>query len=428
MRITNSMMTNNVLININRNRETLSLYETQMATGKKIQKPSDNPIVAIRALKFRNNVNEIKQYKTNAEDAISWAGVTEQSVTNVTEILKRVRDLSVQATSDILNIDNRKNVVTEIEQLMEQFMNEGNTTYAGRHVFSGYKTNMPLVFTETSGDTYELTQGFKATDVEKTKRVVDNEIIDVHRIRLGYTNISNPDTTTLIPPFTTVNTLNASDPGAMTPAIGEVNFIQDTGELIFHPDDVASIPNPLDFTYEKTGFDKGDLMPEHYFVGQNLTTGTVFNVNDEKMLYQISYSQQMSINTMGYDVIGIDLVRDIEELINATKSITADGTLTSALQEDLLGDVFNKLIGKMDKHIGKLLNTRAEIGGKINRLELTINRLSEDNLNFTDLLSKNEDVDYAEVIMKMAAQEMVYNASLAASAKIIQPTLLDFIR
>lgn len=428
MRITNSMMTNNVLLNINRNRETLSLYETQMATGKKIQKPSDNPIVAIRALKFRNNVNEIKQYQTNAEDAISWAGVTEQSVTNVTEILKRVRDLSVQATSDVLNVDNRKNVVTEIEQLMEQFVNEGNTTYAGRHVFSGYKTNMPLVFTETSGDTYELTQSFSASDVEKTQRVVNSEIIDVNRIRLGYTGISNPDATSLIPPFTAVNTMNAADPGAMTPVLGEVNFIQDTGELIFHPDDVSSIPDPLDFTYEKIGFEKGDLMPDHYYDGQNLTTGSVFTVSNEKMLYQISYSQQMSINTMGYDVIGVDLVRDVEELINATKSIGDDDTLTTALQEDLLGDVFNKLIGKMDGHIGKLLNTRAEIGGKINRLELTINRLSEDNLNFTDLLSKNEDVDYAEVIMKMAAQEMVYNASLSASAKIIQPTLLDFIR
>ena len=426
MRITNSMMTNNVLLNINRNRETLSLYETQMATGKKIQKPSDNPIVAIRALKFRNNVNEIKQYQTNAEDAISWAGVTEQSVTNVTEILKRVRDLSVQATSDILNVDNRKNVVTEIEQLMEQFVNEGNTTYAGRHVFSGYKTNMPLVFTETSSDTYELEQTFNASDVEKTKRVVNDEIIDVNRIRLGYTDVS-PSALANIPGFT-INTMNAADPNAMTPAVGEVNFIQDTGELIFHPGDVVSIPDPLDFIYEKTGFKKGDLMPEHYFNGQNLTAGTVFEVKDEKMLYQISYSQQMSINTMGYDVIGIDLVRDVEELINATNSITDDDTLTTALQEDLLGDVFNKLIGKMDKHIGTLLNTRAEIGGKINRLDLTINRLSEDNLNFTDLLSKNEDVDYAEVIMKMAAQEMVYNASLAASSKIIQPTLLDFIR
>ncbi|MCF8020923.1 MAG: flagellar hook-associated protein FlgL [Vallitaleaceae bacterium] len=427
MRITNSMMTNNVLLNINRNRETLSLYETQMATGKKIQKPSDNPIVAIRALKFRNNVNEIKQYQTNAEDAISWAGVTEQSVTNVTEILKRVRDLSVQATSDVLNVENRKNVVTEIEQLMEQFVNEGNTTYAGRHVFSGYKTNMPLVFTESSSDIYELEQSFDVNDVEKTKRVVNDEIVDVHRIRLGYTDVSNPDITSLVPPFTAVNTLNAEDPGALTPVVGEVNFIQDTGELIFHPDDIASIV-PFDFTYEKTGFEKGDLMPDHYYDGQNLTTGSIFTVSDEKMLYQISYSQQMSINTMGYDVIGVDLVRDVEELINATKSIGDDDTLTSALQEDLLGDVFNKLIGKMDGHIGKLLNTRAEIGGKINRLELTINRLSEDNLNFTDLLSKNEDVDYSEVIMKMAAQEMVYNASLSASSKIIQPTLLDFIR
>lgn len=428
MRITNTMMTNNILYNINKNREQLSVLEQQMATGKKIQKPSDDPIIAIRALKFRTTVSEIDQYVSNAEDAVSWENITEQAVSNVTEIVKKIRELSVQATSDTMTIENRKNIITEIEQLQEQFLSEGNATYAGRHIFSGFNTDTPLVFTEESTDQYTLTQTFDAEDVEVVQRVVDDVIIDVNRIRLGYSDVENTDPTPFTTlPFTALNSLDSSDANAYTPAVGEVNFLEDTGELIFNEADVANIPDPLDFEFEKTGFEKGDLAPEHYFTGTNITTGSTFTLEKDEMLYQISYSQEISVNTMGYDLVSIDMARDIEELINTTKNIAADSSLTSALEEDLLGDMFDELMGKMDTHIDKLLETRTVIGSKINRLELTISRLGDDKLNFTDLLSKNEDADAAEVIIKLASQETVYNASLSAAAKIIQKTLLDFI-
>ncbi len=433
MRITNTMMTNNILLNINRNRETLSMYEEQLSTGKKIQKPSDDPIVAIRALRFRTNVKEITQFKTNSNDAISWASVTEQAVSNVTDIMKRVREIAVQATSDVMNIDNRKNAITEVEELLEAALNEGNASYAGRHVFSGFKTDIPMVFKQASSEHYQLTESFAAEDIEQVQRVVDpgtgHEIIDVNRIRLGYDGIINADPATLLGAgFTAVNSMSSTDPNAYTPAAGEVNVLEDTGELIFNDADLASIPNPLDFTYEKDNFVKTDLIPEHFFNGTNLTTGLAFTATNDSMNYQISYSQELQVNTLGHDLISVDMQRDIEEMIKATNIIDGNGSLESELKEDLIGDMFNKLLGKMDNHIDMLLNTRSEIGGKINRLELTINRLEEDELNFTDLLSQNEDIDYSEVFIKMSSMETVYNASLSASSKIIQPTLLDFIR
>ncbi len=72
MRITNKMMTNNVLHNINNNKNLLSTLENQYSTGKKIQKPSDDPIVAVRALKLRTNLAELSQYvEKNIPDALS---------------------------------------------------------------------------------------------------------------------------------------------------------------------------------------------------------------------------------------------------------------------------------------------------------------------------------------------------------------------
>ena len=82
----------------------------------------------------------------------------------------------------------------------------------------------------------------------------------------------------------------------------------------------------------------------------------------------------------------------------------------------------------MDKQLENVLAVRAEVGAKSNRVDLIKNRLQDDNYNFTVLLSKNEDADLAQVITNLKMDENVYRASLAAGARIMQPSLIDFLR
>jgi flagellar hook-associated protein 3 FlgL len=428
------MMTNNILTNVNRNRKTMSIYEQQMSSGKKIQKASENPIIASRALKFRTTISQISQYKTNTEDAMSWLEVTEQSISNTTDILKRVRDLSVQGASDTLTTMNRDSIISELIELKEQLVNEGNVSYAGRYMFTGYQTDSSLVFNEPSTDTYAITESFSKDDIETVKRVYDGEIHETKRVRLGYseldgTGLASAELTGA--GFTIVNK-NSSDLDAydVPDASNTVHFIQDTGELVFNTAEADALAAGFDFnlTYQKSNFIKGDIKPDHYFEASNTTTGDVFSPDNEAMNYQVSYSQTLQVNEMGHDIISKDLVRDLEEIINHVRNIENDDSLEDTLKEDIIGESFTKLIGKMDTHIQNNLNITAKIGGKINRLELTVDRLSSDELNFTDLMSENENVDMAEVLIQFSSMEVVYNASLSASAKIIQPTLLDFIR
>lgn len=437
MRITNSMMTNNILLSINKNRKTMSTYEEQLSTGKRIQKPSDDPIVAARTLKFRTNVSEIEQYKTNVNDALSWINVTEQAITNTTDIMKRINELAVQGSTGTLTAKNRESMMSEISQLKEQIVNEGNVSYAGRYIFTGYQTDNPLIFPKATAESYEITEHLQASDVETLDRVYGDEIHSATRIRLGYSKILESGVPGTIPGFNVVamdstSTAPAAEayapPAATLPALPTVHFLKDTGELIFNSADVASIPANFDFVYQKDEFAKGDLKPDHYFDSTNLTTGSVFIKNTEAIHYQVSYSQDIQVNVMGYDFITVDLVRDLEELESATNSISNDGSLEDSLNQDLLGKKYSAMISKMDAHMQNNLNIEAKLGGKVNRLELTLDRLSEDNLNFTALLSENEDVDMAEVLVKFKSQEVVYQAALSSSAKIIQPTLLDFLR
>ncbi|MCI6629600.1 MAG: flagellar hook-associated protein 3, partial [Lachnospiraceae bacterium] len=77
MRITNKIMQNNSLTNINNNKVQQDKLSTQMETGKKITRPSDDPVIAIRALRLRSTLSEVTQYcDKNIEDADSWLSVT----------------------------------------------------------------------------------------------------------------------------------------------------------------------------------------------------------------------------------------------------------------------------------------------------------------------------------------------------------------
>jgi flagellar hook-associated protein 3 FlgL len=431
------MLTNNILLSMNRNREALSIYEQQLASGKKIQKPSDDPILAIRALKFRTNVNEIEQYKTNAEDAKSWMTVTEQAVSTSTEILQRMRELCNQAATGT-NKSSIKSIISELTQLKSQLVNESNVSYVGRYVFSGYKTDKPLTFLKDSTDEYEISESFTKDDIEKTQRAFNDSISDVYRIRLGYkgVKVANPASTIPItppPPATTTNvtvtTKKSTDDGAYSPPPNSIFLLEDTGELIFNKDDISNIDN-FEFKYDKNNFKKEDLVPYHYFKCKRKLPAPEesYELTNDEMQYRVSFNQEITVNTIGRDMVQFDAIRDIEELIDRTLEITGNGSTDEKLKKDLLTGLFSKSLGKLDKHIDKVLDVRSEIGGKVNRINLTVNRLGEDFNNFTDLLSSNEDIDIAEVMVKMKAQEMIYNASLMSSSKIIQPSLLDFIR
>ena len=91
-------------------------------------------------------------------------------------------------------------------------------------------------------------------------------------------------------------------------------------------------------------------------------------------------------------------------------------------------EVVGQLIENLDQGLQNLLNYRAQVGARVNRLETTDSRLTELNINFTKLLSEVEDADITKLVTDLAAQENSYQAALIATSKIIQPTLLDFLK
>lgn len=141
MRITNNMMIASTVRNINSNMQRLDKAQQRMATQSQIQQASDDPVVATRAVKYRNYVATTEQYQKNADDAASWQAVTDSALSDLGDVVKQVRDLTVQASSDTLSDSDRAAIQTEVQELRSQVVQVMNASYAGRYVFGGYVTD-----------------------------------------------------------------------------------------------------------------------------------------------------------------------------------------------------------------------------------------------------------------------------------------------
>lgn len=171
MRVTNSMIVKRSKTNINANRAQVDYTNNQMASQKKITKPSDNPIIAIRALRLRTTLSTVTQYyENNIPDTESWMGITETALKNMKSLMTSAYEQVVYGSTDSLNQDNRKTILKELQELQDQVYCEGNSDYAGRTVFTGYKTNQDISFldsNEASKASYQISERYSYKDIEQ---------------------------------------------------------------------------------------------------------------------------------------------------------------------------------------------------------------------------------------------------------------------
>ncbi len=332
MRVTNNMMIHNTTANINGNKINVNKLNMQMSSQKKIQRPSEDPVIAIRALRLRTSLGQIDQYyEKNIPDAQAWMEATETAIKNMNKILTDVKTQCVTGTNSYLTEDDRNTILKSLTALKEQLYAEGNTDSAGRTVFTGYKTNSQLTFMEDEPATsYKITQGFSYKDmkeysyysgtvtlpttvdeVEATANipsVIDKNVYN--RIRLAYDGVddisslkysygdteitfeggvANPDgsvtynatdangqlvTGATMTAFETEKDWEAYGNGQKTVGDDEIVFIKSTGDVIFGKniaEELKSGKASVQVDYQKTGFDKGELRPEYYYNCTDMT-------------------------------------------------------------------------------------------------------------------------------------------------------------
>lgn len=171
MRVTNNMINRTSMTNMNSNKVTVDALNTQMTTQKKISRPSEDPVIAIRALRLRSGLSEVNQYyNKNIPDAESWLELTETALTNMKTITTDVYRQCVKGSTDTLTAEDRDAILQSLQALRSQVYKEGNADNAGRTIFTGYKTKSKLTFVEDEVDTrYQITEKLSYKDIEERK-------------------------------------------------------------------------------------------------------------------------------------------------------------------------------------------------------------------------------------------------------------------
>ena len=210
MRVTNNMILRNSSYNINGTKGIVNNSMNQMTTQKKINKPSDDPVVAIRSLRLSTSLSRVDQYyKKNIPDAESWLDVTETALTNIKSLMTDIRTQCVNGATDTLTQDDRNTILAQLKALQSQVYAEGNADYAGRTVFTGFRTDQDLVFTENDAKIdYNINQSFSYDETESfryytgdvkvpttqtevlTNPISDTRETDYYRLVTAYKDVS----------------------------------------------------------------------------------------------------------------------------------------------------------------------------------------------------------------------------------------------
>ncbi len=139
-RITSTMVAGTTLADINSSLNALQRSESELASGKSIEQPSDNPYGASRAIELQSAIDGMNGYQANAQDGISWTQTASSALQNMNEVGQRVRELLVQASNGVNNPIDRTAIAEEVDQLTQTVKQDANTQYAGQYVFSGTQT------------------------------------------------------------------------------------------------------------------------------------------------------------------------------------------------------------------------------------------------------------------------------------------------
>ncbi|MGE7622496.1 flagellar hook-associated protein FlgL [Viridibacillus sp. NPDC096237] len=156
MRITQSMLSSNMLRNLSNSYNKMGNLQQQISSGSRLTRPSDDPVAAIKGMGYRTDLAKNTQFTRNMNEVNSWLDTTDESLSQVGEALKRVQELVTQAANDTNTDEDRQKTKAEIDQIRQQIRDVANTQSGEKYIFSGTKTLEPL-FTDT-------TAGAGATD------------------------------------------------------------------------------------------------------------------------------------------------------------------------------------------------------------------------------------------------------------------------
>ncbi|NMM61269.1 flagellar hook-associated protein FlgL [Clostridium sp. P21] len=448
MRVTNKMLANNYLTDMSTNLNNLQTIQQQMSTGKNFTKPSDDPFNVARSMQMHTAIDANTQYNKNITNTINWLDTTDTALNQLGNVFQGIRERLVSSGNAAYGSDERSKIKDEINQRIGQVSQILNTTFAGEYIFGGTKgASKPVdaIMDSSVGEVTNTVAGGKGTVGGKfygsgnAKFTIEVAAVDssgkATKVNVLKTTASGTTSTSTV----SLNKDNKFDIGNDLTFSIETNTINKAPTI--DPTTKKETASGSTYTFDCTSAGNAKLI---YCKadGTELNTDTVesdpnsedalqFNMIDTKRQTEISQGVLADYNVSASEVIKYgdedndDLRSLLSRIVNNLDGKDANGVSNEDAATKALA---NEDLADLDKAIKQTLKIRSQVGAKQNRMDSAKEQNVQGNTNMTDILSKTEDIDVTQKTMEFAVAQTVYLASLQTSAKVLQPTLMDYMR
>ncbi|MGC8765475.1 MAG: flagellar hook-associated protein 3 [Brevinematia bacterium] len=413
-RVTQSFIVNDFNANLKSRMNELQKTQNKLASGYKINLPSDDPVGTILFMDYESRLKEISTYQRIVENAQSKLNLIDSSLESATNILQRLRELAIQGANGTYTKEDREKMAVEVDQLLRELVQIANMYYKDTPLFGG---------TTVGGEPFKVhLKVDEQTGIEFLEgvRYFGNN-------QAGILEVDRGEKVDVTPPGNQIfwadnmeiySTLNVSGYVAER----DSKILVDGVEISINAgDNIEAIANKINEaglavkasieTKDGQSYFALETTSPHQISLLDLNGGSVLQdlgIIDHGMYPPNNYSAAARVYTGSiFDV-----------MINFRK----------ALLNDNVFQIGGTAVMGVDNSLGNLLKYRAHVGSVYARLENIYNRLSSDNVYLEEAKQNTIATDIAKAITDLKMLEFSHDVALNVGARILPKTLLDFLR
>ncbi|MBS8231382.1 flagellar hook-associated protein 3 [Marinobacter salarius] len=378
----------------------LNQTQEQISTGKRVNKPSDDPVAAARILNLDQELSRIETYQRNAGLAENRLQQEESALAGSVDVIQRIRELTVQAGNGSLSPNDRKSISSEMKERIGQLANIANTRDAsGEYIFSGFQGSTAAFGKDASGSwVYQGDEGQRVLEID------DGVTVPISDHGKGiYSSIPAAV-------FAEGDTGNAA-----AARIDGIEVVDDGGLSAVSPDDITITVDTVAGTVSAVNSRTGDpltVTPTAYTSGESFEVAgvqaTITDAGDGDEFTLRAGEKQSVFAT-------------IENLIDGLDNIDKSSPAGQAAYDDLIAASLQNLDNAQESIVQK----QTEIGGRLNAVDSTKSFLEDSSVYSEDIRSQLRDVDYAEAVSNLSFQSFVLQAAQQSFAQVSQLSLFD---
>jgi flagellar hook-associated protein 3 FlgL len=407
MRISTGQLFDRSIRSVLNNQADLSDIQQQLSSGKKLLRPSDDPVGAAQVIRLTEEIDLIAQYKKNINLLTNSLEQEETVLSSINNAINRSRVLMIQSGNGIIGAGERKAIAGEIEQIRDQtfdLMNSRNS--AGEYIFAGFQSATPAFSFDASaaGNKYN----FKGDGGENVIQVSDS-------VRLQKNNSGLSVFENVVARLKSTITSSAGATSASLEIQGQRAFDN------FHKSNYDAV-NPANNEFQVSIISATQAQISN--VGTGVVLDTFDFLSGSSFLYNglelnIAGSVGDTVNFQLHRPEKKNIAETLNDFVNALNNENiSDGDFDKALSDALIG---------VDNSLTSIANATSRIGGRINVANSVFASNLDIEITNKSARSNIEDVDYAEAVSELSRQETALQAAQATFSRVTGTSLFDFI-